>query len=1346
MKTFMLRMVFVLMLLSVSFALTAVTITGRVIANDEPEGLENAVITLVSADPVNEYDTLSDEDGYFTFENVEGEEDDGIDYVLNISYPVYQPHESQITVFDSDIELDVIRIDEIAFLPGNVVAIEDEEEDAVNLQWNTPIPGEPQWIHWDDGDNNDGIGAGEVYMVVASRFTPEQLDDLLVTGLSLTTVRFFPREAAADYAIKVYRGGSDDPYDPGVEVHSQDVTNPVIGEWNEIELSAAVEILPEEELWFGYSIDTPHGFPAGCDEGPQVEGFGNLIFFDGDWHTLTELAPALTFNWNIQGYAGFSRGDRSVAIATEPEPRNNRTRTSGDVNTSTNSGLLTLASESGVDQDHLQISRENRRADRTSRPTEYRVLEEYQVFRYNLVDQNEPDEWDYLATLEDTTYMDTGWSDLDAGYYGYAVRAVYTQDVISEPAFSNLLPKELRFNLTGRVIASDTHDGVENAEILLQGLVGYDFYTEDCHTFTDEDGYFEITDVLGYVEEIPYELTILSFGYQEHISIVNVTNIDLDIGDILIDELAFRARNLVAEESDEGYAKVTWETPAPSQVQWLHWDDGENYDSIGTGGPAQFQVAARFTHDNIVEMNAQGLFITAVKFFPQFADFTTFTIKVWRDGGSDPFVPGELITSQLVENVEDEEWNEVVLDDPVRIRQDQEIWIGYDIATEFGFPAGSDEGPAVEGYGNLISFGGEWATLTQITDPPISTNWNIQAYAGYDQNDRSIALGSPNQSELKNYKDINNDNMLNIDRPSTVSGVLGLASDNGHTPSDNWRPGRSIYRNERIGHSDGLSERVLEEYKLYRYQINDVDSPENWTEISTQTDTIFTDTDWENLDPEVYAYAVIAVYTNDVLSIPTKSNELPNRMEVMTVVQVSTNSGDPVVGGYVSLTNIDTTGDHDHQYSQEIPENGVVIFENVWRGTYDIVARLPGFKRYVARDIVVDEDVFEYTLEFVEDLVVISDLEYEVFNDNNVRLAWSPPGTVEGEEQWIHWDSGVNQDNAIGTGGPIEMMVAQRFTPDEIEELKIANLYLTKMKFFPFHEGATYTLKIWQGGSVVPAINSGREVLSQEVTTFTNRQWNTIDLDTPILISSQEEIWFGYNVSAPDAYPAACDNGPAVDRYGNLMFVDNQWTTLLSVNAQFDFNWNVHAYAGFLDGRDSQLVSRNKSVSERESSKSRELLGYKVIRDEEVIAENVEEEYYRDLSIPIGSYVYSVVAQYTTGDSDPVSTEDVIILNVEDENALNPVITELIGNYPNPFNPDTKISFSLATSDNVRLDIFNTKGQKIRTLVDSEMEAGYHTVIWDGRNDNKTEVGSGIYFYRMESDTYSTTRKMIMIK
>ena len=91
-------------------------------------------------------------------------------------------------------------------------------------------------------------------------------------------------------------------------------------------------------------------------------------------------------------------------------------------------------------------------------------------------------------------------------------------------------------------------------------------------------------------------------------------------------------------------------------------------------------------------------------------------------------------------------------------------------------------------------------------------------------------------------------------------------------------------------------------------------------------------------------------------------------------------------------------------------------------------------------------------------------------------------------------------------------------------------------------------------------------------------------------------------------------------------------------------------------------------------------------------------------------------------------------------------------NYPNPFNPATVIEYALPKASQVRIQIYNILGQRVRNLVDEPQEPGYKMIHWDGKDDYGKEVSSGIYFYRIVAHTdqgsgdFIKCRKMTLLK
>jgi len=136
---------------------------------------------------------------------------------------------------------------------------------------------------------------------------------------------------------------------------------------------------------------------------------------------------------------------------------------------------------------------------------------------------------------------------------------------------------------------------------------------------------------------------------------------------------------------------------------------------------------------------------------------------------------------------------------------------------------------------------------------------------------------------------------------------------------------------------------------------------------------------------------------------------------------------------------------------------------------------------------------------------------------------------------------------------------------------------------------------------------------------------------------------------------------------------------------------------------------------------------------------------YEDIQVEIGvTYQYYVTAVYPTGESEPSDT--VSVTPVSDADIISVAVTRLKGNYPNPFNPTTTISYNMAREGHVSIEVYNSKGQRVRILVDDMRSVGSHSVVWDGRDMSGGSVASGVYFYRMTTDGYSSVRKMLLMK
>jgi hypothetical protein len=93
-----------------------------------------------------------------------------------------------------------------------------------------------------------------------------------------------------------------------------------------------------------------------------------------------------------------------------------------------------------------------------------------------------------------------------------------------------------------------------------------------------------------------------------------------------------------------------------------------------------------------------------------------------------------------------------------------------------------------------------------------------------------------------------------------------------------------------------------------------------------------------------------------------------------------------------------------------------------------------------------------------------------------------------------------------------------------------------------------------------------------------------------------------------------------------------------------------------------------------------------------------------------------------------------------------PKIYFLYQNFPNPFNPSTTIRYQVPLDTYVKLEIFNSLGEKVKTLVNELKAEGYYSVVWNGKDDYEQSLPSGIYYYRLMSDKFTAARKLLLLK
>jgi len=130
-------------------------------------------------------------------------------------------------------------------------------------------------------------------------------------------------------------------------------------------------------------------------------------------------------------------------------------------------------------------------------------------------------------------------------------------------------------------------------------------------------------------------------------------------------------------------------------------------------------------------------------------------------------------------------------------------------------------------------------------------------------------------------------------------------------------------------------------------------------------------------------------------------------------------------------------------------------------------------------------------------------------------------------------------------------------------------------------------------------------------------------------------------------------------------------------------------------------------------------------------------------------YQLKVASVYNPGPSEVYLESDTQLANLSFPSQIEddtPALPGRLTNYPNPFNPSTSIAFETSGPGRVSLRIYDIKGRLVRTLLDSELSAGEHITTWDGNDGQGRSCGSGVYFLRLDNDTGSRLRKMLLLK
>jgi hypothetical protein len=138
---------------------------------------------------------------------------------------------------------------------------------------------------------------------------------------------------------------------------------------------------------------------------------------------------------------------------------------------------------------------------------------------------------------------------------------------------------------------------------------------------------------------------------------------------------------------------------------------------------------------------------------------------------------------------------------------------------------------------------------------------------------------------------------------------------------------------------------------------------------------------------------------------------------------------------------------------------------------------------------------------------------------------------------------------------------------------------------------------------------------------------------------------------------------------------------------------------------------------------------------------------YVDSVVTAGTtYYYRIAAVDKAGNLGAYSNEFSLKVTTVDRLDGVPTVYALEQNYPNPFNPSTEIRFALPVQSHVTLTIYSVSGSLVRTLVNTDMGAGYYGMTWNGMNDNGQAVSTGMYFFHVQAGPFAASKKMVLVK
>lgn len=244
---------------------------------------------------------------------------------------------------------------------------------------------------------------------------------------------------------------------------------------------------------------------------------------------------------------------------------------------------------------------------------------------------------------------------------------------------------------------------------------------------------------------------------------------------------------------------------------------------------------------------------------------------------------------------------------------------------------------------------------------------------------------------------------------------------------------------------------------------------------------------------------------------------------------------------------------------------------------------------------------------------------------------------------------------------------------------------------------------------------------------------------------SEREVTSGYATPQPDHNTAMSENG--VDKVEACVECHGKITKFNDIKAltDYDMDGKIEGSIEEVEGLMAKLKAKlpldatGEPVTMRaDSMKVRDFATANKLNYQSLITSLWNYNYIsHDMSMGVHNTKYAVaLLRASLG----------IVTGVEIDPIPIPKTFELSQNYPNPFNPTTEIRFALPKASNVKIVVYDIMGRMISTLVDQNMSVGAHRIMWNGQDQSGKTVSSGVYFYHIQADGFSATKKMTLMK